>query len=429
LRILKESEEIRKIKFHKGINLIVDETPFNGKDTGNNVGKTTVLKLIDFCLGGDGKEVYTDPENPKKEYELVKNFLIKNNIIIELLFSNNLELDKAQSIIIRRNFLIKKGKTIREINGENYSNEEDFEVALGRLFFPNLIYSKPTFRQLISHSIRVKDERINNILKTLDKYSSDIEYETLYLYMFNCPYAEGEEKQKCILNLSQNIAFKNRLENKGTINELEAILSIVNNQIEEKKFRGKSIEKMEVSRVLNELNDIKYKINRTSSDYSKLKIRLDLINDAEESISGQLSNIDLNAIKVLYMQANQVLGPMQTKFEQLVDYHNKMIKEKIKFITSDRQDIIDKLRELEKYIAILNDKKIELELKIREDDSYKELENKIVELNSLHERKGELESSIDRIKLIDQDISKDKETLKTLNETQFSNDFKEKLKN
>jgi len=90
LRILKESEEIRKIKFHKGINLIVDETPFNGKDTGNNVGKTTVLKLIDFCLGGDGKEVYTDPENPKKEYELVKNFLIKNNIIIELLFSNNL---------------------------------------------------------------------------------------------------------------------------------------------------------------------------------------------------------------------------------------------------------------------------------------------------------------------------------------------------
>ena len=36
---------IRDIKFHNGLNLIVDETPVvSGKETGNNVGKTTVLK-------------------------------------------------------------------------------------------------------------------------------------------------------------------------------------------------------------------------------------------------------------------------------------------------------------------------------------------------------------------------------------------------
>ena len=40
---------IRDIPFHKGINLIVDESV--DQVTGNNVGKTTVLKLIDFCLG------------------------------------------------------------------------------------------------------------------------------------------------------------------------------------------------------------------------------------------------------------------------------------------------------------------------------------------------------------------------------------------
>ena len=37
---------IRDIEFHMGLNLIVDETPtITGKETGNNVGKTTVLKL------------------------------------------------------------------------------------------------------------------------------------------------------------------------------------------------------------------------------------------------------------------------------------------------------------------------------------------------------------------------------------------------
>ncbi|MET3941986.1 uncharacterized protein YydD (DUF2326 family) [Paenibacillus sp. PvP094] len=47
------SEIIRKIEFHLGANLIVDETIGKSDlETGNNVGKTTVLALIDYCLGG-----------------------------------------------------------------------------------------------------------------------------------------------------------------------------------------------------------------------------------------------------------------------------------------------------------------------------------------------------------------------------------------
>ena len=46
-------EVIREIPFHKGINLIVDES--DGQITGNSVGKTTVLKLVDFCLGAKPK--------------------------------------------------------------------------------------------------------------------------------------------------------------------------------------------------------------------------------------------------------------------------------------------------------------------------------------------------------------------------------------
>jgi uncharacterized protein YydD (DUF2326 family) len=52
---------IQDIRFHTGLNLIVDETPvLSGKETGNNVGKTTVLKLVDFCLGDKAKGIYSD---------------------------------------------------------------------------------------------------------------------------------------------------------------------------------------------------------------------------------------------------------------------------------------------------------------------------------------------------------------------------------
>ena len=48
LRIETEDEVLRELHFHKGINLIVDDTPTSTNDTnelktGNNVGKTTVL--------------------------------------------------------------------------------------------------------------------------------------------------------------------------------------------------------------------------------------------------------------------------------------------------------------------------------------------------------------------------------------------------
>ena len=53
LKISTKYETIREMTFHTGMNLIIDNTPLTAdlKSTGNNVGKTTVLKLIYFCLG------------------------------------------------------------------------------------------------------------------------------------------------------------------------------------------------------------------------------------------------------------------------------------------------------------------------------------------------------------------------------------------
>lgn len=71
--IIKETkpalEIIREIPFVKGMNFIVDA----GKDQekGNSVGKTTVLKLIDICLGAkDRKYIYFDDETKQTNEKL-----------------------------------------------------------------------------------------------------------------------------------------------------------------------------------------------------------------------------------------------------------------------------------------------------------------------------------------------------------------------
>ena len=86
LKISTKNQTIREMNFHRGMNLIIDNTPLtdNLKLTGNNVGKTTVLKLIYFCLGGEGKDIYTDEENKNKVYEEVKSFLINHEVLVTL---------------------------------------------------------------------------------------------------------------------------------------------------------------------------------------------------------------------------------------------------------------------------------------------------------------------------------------------------------
>lgn len=97
------SRVIREIPFRKGINLIVDES--DGQITGNSVGKTTVLKLVDFCLGANPKIIYQDPENTKEIYALVKDYLVNNKISVFLHLTADLDDEEARSVVIERNFL------------------------------------------------------------------------------------------------------------------------------------------------------------------------------------------------------------------------------------------------------------------------------------------------------------------------------------
>ena len=130
---------IRDIKFHNGLNLIVDNTPSksNKIKTGNNVGKTTVLKLVDVCFGANPKIVYQDTEDKNKEYVTVRNYLQENNVSVLLKLVDSFE-NPATSISIARNFL-QRTKAIRMINGEQVL-DKDFETTLLNLFFQSFLY-------------------------------------------------------------------------------------------------------------------------------------------------------------------------------------------------------------------------------------------------------------------------------------------------
>ena len=182
-------EIIRKISFHKGVNLIIDKT-VSPKQTGNNVGKTTVLRLIDFCLGGKGENIYKDTEFRNTTNTQIEDFLKNNNVTITLTLAPNLDFEN-KNIVIKRNFLT-HSKKILTINGENITNQKDFPKKLNQMIF-NLDKNKPTFRQIIAKNIRDEKNRLKNTIRVLDPHTTNEEYETLYLFWLGIILDTAEE--------------------------------------------------------------------------------------------------------------------------------------------------------------------------------------------------------------------------------------------
>lgn len=429
LKISTKDETIREMDFHIGMNLIIDNTPLTAdlKSTGNNVGKTTVLKLIYFCLGGEGKDIYTDEENKNKVYEDVKNFLINQEVLVTLTLTNGFNIENKNQLVIERNFLSGKN-AIRKINGESIL-KKDFENELLAKIFPEHKNEKPSFKQIISHNIRYKDNSINKTLKTLDSFTSDVEYETLYLYLLGCGFDSGAKKQVLTNKIKQENAYKERIEKKQKKNSYEVALAILEDEITELKNKKSLLNiNQNFEEDLNKLNEIKYKINRLTSLITKLEIRRDMIIEAKNEMEKDVSSIDLDQLKLLYNESKKYIPNLNKTFEDLVSYHNKMIVEKISFITKELPSLTDRIKNEKVTLkALLSDEK-ELSLKISKSDSFNDLENIISEINEKYRLKGEYENTISQINEVDSVLEEIENELENIDQYLYSSTFQEKLK-
>jgi uncharacterized protein YydD (DUF2326 family) len=428
LIISSPTEIIRDIEFSSGLNLIIDDTPIDDlKSTGNNVGKTTVLKLIDFCLGAKANIIYTDTENKKEVYDVVKDFLIDEEIKVTLILSEDLDNPEAKQLEIQRNFLTHK-KAIRKINGKAVLNK-DFENELERWIMPEKETEKPTFRQIISHNIRYKDENINNTLKTLDKFTTDIEYETLYLYLLGCTFNEGAKKQALVAQINQEETFRERLEKKQTKTTYEIALALLDDEIDALNVKKSSFNLNEtLEEDLELLNATKYKINKTSSQISKLEIRKNLIEESVVELEESISNIDVQQLKLFYNEVTTNVSGIQKTFEDLVAYHNNMVVEKVKYISQDLPELSRKLKASHEELAMfLRDEK-ELTEKVSKGDSFEELEKIIFELNEKYRVKGEYESIISQLNEVEENINELDHKIESIDKYLFSDDFEILLK-
>ena len=419
---------IREMDFKSGLNIIIDETPATENiSTGNNVGKTTILKLIDVCLGAQPSIIYTDTENKKETYDLIKDFLVEEKVMVTLTLKKDLNISTSKEIVISRNFL-SHSKKITTINNEQIL-DKDFENELLKLLIPNQKSDKPSFRQIISHNIRYSDNSINNTLKTLNGYTKDIEYEALYLFLLGFNFDNGAKKQELHLKVKQEETLRNRLEKKQTKTAYQVALAVLEEDIKkinEKRSNFNLNKNFEQD--LQSLNDIKYQINRASSSISKMKIRKDLIKETELALKENLSVISPEQLEKLYNEAKINVQGIQKTYDELVSYHNNMLVKKSQFIIADLPDLEENIQIEEKKISVLLKQEQELSEIISKSDSFEELEKFIIESNDKYTLKGEYETLISQLNELETNITLLNQEIDSIDKDLFSNESEDKLK-
>lgn len=408
---------IRDISFLKGLNLIIDSGKNQQTGSGNDIGKTTFLRAIDFCLGSAFDELFVDRDENKKNDE-VKNFLINQKISFTLTigykFSNT-------DIILKRwftgNINSKKAPEIKQsINNEEYGIRT-FTKKLNKKIFG--IEDKPTFRDLIPKFIREEKNSVGSLLRYLGRFKSDEEYNSIHLVLFGFKNTKIlEEKNKLTKDTKE-------LENKkdvyindyGKKNTLVSKISILENEIdklvgERNYLQSKLIDISNLQTDLDTLNVLAKEISFINGKITMYEIDIDNIKKNIFRLKDEKAEVDLSSIKLLYSETQIYNDKLQKDFEDIVKFHNNMILNKIEF---SNKVLAIKKSKLDNFI---NKRKTLIEsYQIKKENQETEL---FVELNNLNDtlilKSNELKIIKNALENIEKSENKLNEIQKRLNE-------------
>lgn len=386
---------IRDIEFHIGVNLIIDRNTASKEQTGNGVGKTTVLRALDFCFGAEQLNFYTDPEF-KKENPVIKNYLIDNEVEFCLTLTKDLNKNTAPLIKIKRKITAETNKTkvIASINEESFTKAKDFNEALKKVIYLDSAI-KPTIREIMGRVIRNTQDKMSNALKTI-KMGSNAQYETLNLFMFGFGNSQIlDEKQSVTKAYKLAKSDYEVITRHRSKNALEQAVAIINRDIEAQE---ESISNFQVADSYNdmlaELNELKSKISECSITLSTLEFKKALNDKAILELEKSYESINPLDLQKLYLEATERLGGLNKEFSELLSFHNKMLVKKAEFIRKQMQPVLQEITKYKDELNNLLDLESGLLKSLSSHGTLTDLQIMQKKLNSLFEEKGGLEAGL-----------------------------------
>lgn len=406
LDITVNGEVIRSVEFKKGLNFIVDSTARKSTESGNSVGKTTVLRVIDFCLGSDGGDIYKDPEFKGEKNKDVYKFLTENEVIATL----RLGTKSGREVTLVRD--VNDQPSLFKIDGEEFSSIKLYQSFLKEFLFGQT-RNKPTLRQLMPKFIRSDGHKMSHSLRYLHQSTSDAYYETLHLTLFGFRNIDIlNKKQGVYSELSKAKKRRTALKQGQSVVALRQSLKVIERDISKKE---KEISDFEVGETYQEeskkLESVQKEVSRIALSLNEKRMRANYIGDALRELKDNESKSDSQTIKKIYQEASSFISDLHVTFEETLDFHEKMISRKVDHLNGRLSRIELECQKLEELLDLkAREEKGLLEF-ISSTGSLNDLKLMNEQLNRLFESKGNklqalelLESAEDKVKALEESL-------------------------
>ncbi len=180
---------------------------------------------------------------------------------------------------------------------------------------------------------------------------------------------------------------------------------------------------------MEELDQVKYEINFVSTLISSYDVKLNLINESLEELKKDLFNADISQIDDLYKEVLHFVPTLTKTFDDLVNYHNSMVREKYNYIKKEIPVIEERLSSYREKLSELIKEEARLTDMVVKKKSVEELKNLISTLNEKYRKKGEFESIIKQLNGSESQILTFERQIEDFDKDLFSAEYEQNLKN
>lgn len=316
-------EEKNKIKFkEKGINYIFGDIqePENKKATINSLGKTLLLKFIDYIFGAneDNKII----KEKIKGYTLEAVILVENKKIkVKRILGNSKEITVNDEI-----YLLSEYKKIFSINRSLYTKQ--------------IILSKKNNE--ISNRDKASEDDVLSVLKLLNL--KDIVNNIKNIYTLQNNIKDLKKSKQNLLSLYS----------KSNTEEIDKEIFFIDKEVEKKEIELKKIsnkiQKLEVSDIqkdtIKEYENQSQKLKKLQIKYEKNKIESErLHNFIEDSNKVDISTEHI--LKIYKKTEQEIPNMIKKKLEEVEKFHQKVYEERKEFLEDRVKKINNENKSLE----------------------------------------------------------------------------------
>ena len=375
---------VREVSFRMGLNLIVDEIPEDAESeqaSGNNVGKTTVLRCVDYCLGGSSKSIYIDPEFNRPNVRVLR-FLEDNTPLFRLRLRDS----SGTDFLLERRFGIDGGM----VDGDEFAKEASYDEAVKQLIF-RVQSSRPTLRELVPKFIRVDPDAKTRLLRWI-MYGSDSQYEAVWLTIFGFK-DPGIVKRRRDLKASI----------KKTQSQLKALKPLSRSPRQERpiiernlgiareKLASMSLEGAYDSSI-EQLRSLRGRIAETNQKLANLESALGNTRRTLAIMDRDKPAIGTAELLELYIDVEANMTGSHRRYSDLVKFHEELLRNQTKFVTASEADLRANLATHRGYLNSLLAEESKILREFADPRTFADIRQLSDDIARLSQRKGELDS-------------------------------------